>query len=253
MKLFISVISHSHDDMISSSSTLKHLANEHHVIIKSNTTPSPSLVKYCKENSIFLLVGSKEKGFGANNNEVFHYAKSSLGMDDKDYFLVLNPDVEVCLNSVNQLLELANSNRTDIAAINLYRDINFTTFDNSIRRFPKIYYPLKTIFGMKRTDIYDKHNIEHPMPIEYAAGSFLLFNAQSYLGLGGFNENYYMYFEDADICTRANRNNYKVIYYPNIKAVHFASHQNRNILSKHFIWYIKSSLRYQFMQGSKTK
>ncbi|WP_369075047.1 glycosyltransferase family 2 protein, partial [Vibrio cholerae] len=51
--------------------------------------------------------------------------------------------------------------------------------------------------------------------------------------------------EDADICTRANKNGFNVFYIPNIKAIHYASHQNRSVFSKHFIWYWCSSIRYQ--------
>ncbi|EPH6097904.1 glycosyltransferase family 2 protein [Vibrio cholerae] len=244
MKLFISVVNHNHDQMIINNPTLKQLATKHHVILKSNTPASPELTAYCLKNSITLLQGKSFKGFGANNNEVYRYAKNKLDMHEDDFFLVLNPDVEITLENIDQLLIEALLLSTDIAAINLYRDKHFTLYDNSIRHYPKLLAPIKTLLGIKRKDIYDKSVIDKPTRIEWAAGSFLLFKSSCFRSLDGFNENYFMYFEDADICTRANQNCLNVYYIPHVKAVHYVSNQNRAIFSKHFFWYCQSSLRY---------
>ncbi|EKF9809975.1 glycosyltransferase family 2 protein [Vibrio cholerae] len=245
MKLFISVVNHNHDQMIINNPTLQQLATKHHVILKSNTLASPELTAYCIQNRIYLLQGTSFKGFGANNNEVYHYAKNKLEMHENDFFLVLNLDVEITLESIDRLLIEAASLSTDIAAINLYRDKHFTVYDNSIRHYPKLLAPIKSLLGIKRNDIYDKSVIDKPVRIEWAAGSFLLFKAACYHALNGFDDRYFMYFEDADICTRANKNGFNVFYIPNIKAIHYASHQNRSVFSKHFIWYWCSSICYQ--------
>nr|BCN22393.1 rhamnosyltransferase [Vibrio mimicus] len=246
MKLFISVINHNHDQIIVSNPTLQQLATKHHVILKSNTPASQELTDYCFKNNITLLQGKSVKGFGANNNEVYNYARTKLEMKDEDFFLVLNPDVEITLESVNKLISEVMLLSTDIASINLYKDKNLTIYDNSIRHYPKLFSPIKTLLGIKRSDIFDKSVIDKPIRIDWAAGSFLLFKSACYQNLNGFDEKYFMYFEDADICTRANKNGFNVFYIPSIKAIHYASHQNRRIFSKHFIWYWKSSLLYQF-------
>ncbi|MDG3086941.1 glycosyltransferase family 2 protein [Vibrio hannami] len=245
MTLYISVVSHQHDDMIANSDTLKSLAKYYKVVVKANTKPTESLINYCNESGIYLLVGAQPKGFGANNNEVFRFAKQELGMSKDDFFLVLNPDVELELSSLSDLIEQASNYQADISAINLYTDKTFNKYDNSIRRYPSLLSPLKSLIGMRRNDIYDKSKIKEPVKVEWAAGSFLLFTVNSFEKLSGFDESYFMYFEDADICTRANKHNLNVYYFPDVKAVHFASHQNRQLLSMHFIWYWKSSLRYQ--------
>ncbi|NAZ95960.1 glycosyltransferase [Vibrio toranzoniae] len=244
MTLFVSVVNHNHDEMICDNSTLKALALEHQVIIKSNTQASTALKKYCKENQIHLIQGTDRKGFGANNNEVFRYVAHNFYIKEQDYFLILNPDVEVDSNSINQLIEKAKEYNADISTINLFTDRSLTSYDQSIRRYPTLLSPLKSLAGIKRNDIYNKSQIKKPIKIEWAAGSFLLFKVNTFKRLDGFDEKYFMYFEDADICTRANKNGFNVYYFPYIKAIHFASHQNRKLFSKHFIWYWKSSIRY---------
>lgn len=246
MALFISVINHNHDEMISRTTTLKNLAQEHTVIIKSNTKAKKCLNEYCKKAGIHLEQGNSFKGFGANNNEVFNIAKTSFGMSDKDYFLVLNPDVEISREAVSLLLTELEHMPADISAINLFRDKAMSEYDNSIRHYPKLLNPFKTLLGLPRKDIYNKEFINKPINIDWAAGSFLLFKANSYQELKGFDEKYFMYFEDADICTRAHLLGFNIKYFPNIEAIHLASHQNRKLLSKHFLWYWHSSLRYYF-------
>lgn len=231
--------------MIISSSTLKSLATQHFVIIKSNTPPTRKLKNYCHQNNITLLYSTKTKGFGANNNDIFRYAKRHLSMKTGDFFLVLNPDVEIHLSDINRLIHDAIKQSSNITAINLYKDTKFTIYDNSIRYYPKFLTPLKSLIGIKRNDFYDKTRIKQPISIDWAAGSFLLFTVDCYQVLNGFDERYFMYFEDADICTRANNENFNVQYFPHIKAVHYAAHNNRKLFSKHLIWYILSAIRYQ--------
>lgn len=245
MTLFISVVNHNHDDMIVANPTLASLAQHFKVIIKSNTPASNALESYCSSHKITLIQGLTVKGFGANNNEVFQYATNNFYIKEKDYFLILNPDVEVSSNSINHLLEKAKEYKADISAINLFTDRTLSSYDHSIRKYPKLLSPLRSLAGIKRNDIYKKSKINKPIKIEWAAGSFLLFNASSFKQLEGFDEKYFMYFEDADICTRAGKNGFDVYYFPDIKAIHFASHQNRKLFSKHFLWYWKSSIRYQ--------
>ncbi|EBA4721521.1 glycosyltransferase family 2 protein, partial [Salmonella enterica] len=69
----------------------------------------------------------------------------------------------------------------------------------------------------------------------------LIFKAEFFSKLNGFNEKYFMYCEDIDICWRANKiYNTSVLYLPQYVGVHLAQFNNRKILSRHFLWHIKS-------------
>lgn len=243
--LFISVINHHHDEIICNNPTLSELAKQYTVIIKSNTLASNQLRNYCSTSDIKLIQGTEFKGFSANNNEVFHYAINNLDMRNEDLFLVLNPDVKVDLEMINRLID-GYKQDCEISAINLFLDENMKQYDNSIRKFPSIFNPFKSLLRIKRNDKYDKDKITSPCRIDWAAGSFLLFKSGAYKKLNGFDENFFMYFEDVDICKRAHNLGMKICYFPDIKAIHFASHKNQSILSKHALWYWTSSFRYFF-------
>lgn len=246
MTLYISVINHNHDDIICQSETLKNLAEKHVVVIRSNTTPTDKLNQYVNCANIHLVVGKKQLGFAANNNAVFQFCSTALKMKKKDYFLALNPDVDIEIDAINDLLIYASELKSDISTINLFRDPDFIEYDNSIRYYHKISAPFLSLMGFKRNDIYNKDKVDKPINIDWAAGSFLLFRVEAYSKLSGFDEKYFMYFEDADICTRANREGMVVTYIPTVKAVHYASLKNRALFSKHFFWYTMSAFRYHF-------
>ncbi|MFC5078834.1 Rhamnosyltransferase WbbL [Vibrio thalassae] len=246
MTLFISVVNHNHDNMIINNSTLQSLASEYTVIIKSNTKPSKELTGYCKSFGILLIEGVVRKGFGENNNEVFDYVVRNFGLQSTDYFLVLNPDIEITLSTVKNLMFKVIKDNTLISTINLYKDRNFKQHDYSIRYFPSLLNPLKSLLKIKRSDFYDKSQVFSPTIVDWAAGSFLLFRNDLYKNLNGFDEKYFMYFEDVDICRRAKELNINVVYYPQFKAVHFAQHSNKSLFSKEQFYYIRSTYRYFF-------
>lgn len=63
---------------------------------------------------------------------------------------------------------------------------------------------------------------------------FLLFKSQDFCLMGGFDQKYFMYLEDADICRRFNNDGFPVVIFPTLHAVHDARRASgRNI--RHFI------------------
>lgn len=244
MSLFISIVNHNHDRMIINNPYLSNISKHHTVIIKSNTLPSNELITYCNLNDIALIKPCGSKGFSANNNEVFKLAKDYYGMRCDDYFLILNPDVIIDEFSLKELLNLSQASNSYISTINLFKNVEKTEYDNSIRHYHSIFNPIRSLLGLPRNDMYDKSKIKSPIYIEWAAGSFLLFKSTYFEQLNGFNEKYFMYFEDVDICRRANKKGFRITYFPQIEAVHLAAHNNRKILSRHLKWYLMSLIRY---------
>jgi GT2 family glycosyltransferase len=71
---------------------------------------------------------------------------------------------------------------------------------------------------------------------EWAAGMFLMFRREVFTELGGFDERYFLYYEDVDICCRARLAGYRVAVDPAARAVHVArreSHRDLGYLRSH--------------------
>jgi GT2 family glycosyltransferase len=165
-------------------------------------------------------------------------------MKEEDYFIVLNPDVLIDLNDVIKLCDSMRQNNEKAATINLYKDDLKTVYDNSIRHFPKFKDFFLSYLGFKNKTIIEKSAVNNKCIVDWAAGSFLAFRADHYARLGGFDESFFMYCEDIDICFRSKAEGVALVYYPTISAVHKAQHANRSLFSKHFVWHVKSIIKY---------
>ncbi|ATF49055.1 dTDP-Rha--alpha-D-GlcNAc-pyrophosphate polyprenol alpha-3-L-rhamnosyltransferase [Citrobacter werkmanii] len=244
VRLFVSTVSHNNDQMIVENNVLPSLSSNYEVVVKCNTKCTDLLRSLEKENNIHIIDDEYSRGFGDNNNIAFEYCKSNLGMQPDDYFLTLNPDVIIDIHIIHQLLDRVVNRNIGIATINLFKDLELKNTEGSIRRFPGVFTPAITFLLGRNPDEYHKESIDCEVFVDWAAGSFLLFKASVYEELGGFDEKYFMYFEDVDICRRARKYGYKIIYYPDLKATHFGAYRNRNILSKNFVWYLRSYIAY---------
>lgn len=252
MNIFISVISHGHSELINKLECLSELSEGFNVVVKSNK-PKDCFDDINRKSNFHWLNGDYGLGFGHNNNIVYEYCRKFLGMVGRDYFVVLNPDVIIKADEILTLIEKMNANFTKISAINLFKDNDKTIYDNSIRDFPSFSQFAKSFLGLGNRAILDKSELNTPSYIDWAAGSFLAFKASHYAELDGFDENYFMYCEDIDICYRSHLLGERVLYFPEIKAIHLAKHANRNVVSKHFYWHVKSVIRFLVTKLGLTK
>lgn len=245
-RLFISVISHNHDAMIINSNTLSKLTRISTIILKCNTPASSQLKHYANKNGINIIDSDYKIGFGENNNKVFDYASTTLGLNNNDLFLVLNPDVIIESDTLEKLVSFVQKSNNDIFTLKLFRDKDKKIIDNSVKSFPGLLSPLGAIIIKNRSKKYNSKPTKEPIKIDWAAGSFLLFKAKAYKMLAGFDERFFMYFEDVDICKRAKKAGHSIVYLPQLEAIHLGAYENRNIFSKNFLWYLKSYFQYHF-------
>jgi N-acetylglucosaminyl-diphospho-decaprenol L-rhamnosyltransferase len=246
MNICISVVSHGHLGILKNLNVLPNLAKNKIIKIQlQDNCKEKGLKEWCLENNINYECNNEFFGFGHNNNIVFTRFKKALQTLDDGYFVVLNPDVVINEAQLFELITTMQSNKAKLAAINLYKDRKFKESDNSIRNYPKLLDFIRSFLFKNNPSVIDKSKVAKPTFVPWAAGSFLCFTLSHYDQLGGFDEEYFMYCEDLDICYRsAIQYNAQVLYCPSIKAIHLAQHANRSIFSKHFIWHVCSIFRY---------
>ncbi|MDE1220613.1 glycosyltransferase family 2 protein [Vibrio aestuarianus] len=215
------------------------------MVVKSNK-PGDLFESLNNKHNFHQIDGSYGCGFGENNNIVFDYCCSVLGMKEDDYFIVLNPDVIIKPCMIKILIEYMERDRINLAAINLFKDEAEEVYDNSIRQFPSLLQFVKSFLGFNNDSLLDKNQLTSSIEVDWAAGSFLAFRASHYKALKGFDEKYFMYCEDIDICYRSCLVGERVTYFPDVKAIHLAKHENRKLFSKHFYWHVSSVFRFFF-------
>jgi N-acetylglucosaminyl-diphospho-decaprenol L-rhamnosyltransferase len=174
------------------------------------------------------------RGFGANHNGAFAAAAPT------PFFGVLNPDLRLKTLPLQALARALVDNAAAGVAAPLVRSPEGGV-DDSVRRFPSVARLARRVLLRQRAPDYDP--AQGLQTVDWAAGMFLLFARDAYAGVGGFDERYFMYLEDTDICRRLARQGRATLWQPSAEVVHAARRASRRSL-RHLSWHLKSALRF---------
>jgi N-acetylglucosaminyl-diphospho-decaprenol L-rhamnosyltransferase len=162
------------------------------------------------------IVNERIKGFGANHNAAFQRCRTP-------YFCVLNPDIRLPADPFPPLLEALAGERVAVAAPLVRNPAG--GIEDSARRFPTAASLLKKAFVDRRQPDYPTDR--GTQDADWVAGMFMLFRAEAYRAARGFDEAYFMYYEDVDLCRRLRAAGESVRYVPAAEVVHDARRASR--------------------------
>ena len=205
---------------------------------------SNKLEAFFKSSEIEYLFVGKNIGFGAAHNLVLNKLCSN-------FHLILNPDVVFSVGVISSLITALNENPT----------VAFVT--------PKVRYPSMkpqyicrkhpTLFDLLNRKLkilndqflnreYRDRDLQKPFYPDFIHGCFMLFNTTDLKNLKGFDERFFLYMEDADICRRIDEIGKKKLYYPKVEIIHH--HQQGSSKSiKLFIIHTSSAIKYFLKWG----
>lgn len=245
MTVFLSIVSHQNSADIIQGLQPHRLATDQHRVVVLDNRPEKAMAEYCDKHPVHYLANTEVHGFGANHNRVFRHCVESLGMSlEDDYFVVLNPDLECEPSAIKALVEGMQAEGASIGAPNIFKDPAFTEHEESVRRFPYI-WELATSFVFKKNRTGVDRCCLNACPIDWASGAVLAFKADLFEKLGGFDERYFLYYEDVDICWRArHQHQVQAYYFPHAKVVHKGQRASHTLNNKHLWWHLTSALRF---------
>jgi N-acetylglucosaminyl-diphospho-decaprenol L-rhamnosyltransferase len=233
--LTISVVSHGQIDMISFLliDLKKNCKNTNiNVIITINIPEKIPEFLDQLPYSVLTLKNISPLGFGENHNRAFQFSKSSL-------FAVINPDIRIDSDIFQALIDgLENISCGVISPLIVDGD---GTIENSARKFPT---PLKIIckFFGGCTGLDYKIGTELLQP-DWVGGMFMVFRRDTYALLGGFDQRFFLYYEDVDLCARIRLQGLRVVMNPSVRATHFARRSSHRKIS-YFLIHIQSMVRF---------
>lgn len=171
------------------------------------------------------------KGFGANHNAAFRQARG-------DYFCVLNPDIRLTENPFPALVALADQPGAGVMAPRIVNSSGQR--EDSTRSFPTPFELLRKAFGGKSAIYGGGGSVLEP---DWIAGMFMLFPRSVFEEMGGFDERYFLYYEDVDLCARLALKGYKRLVCTDVQAVHDARRTSRRNL-RYALMHMKSIFRF---------
>lgn len=178
------------------------------------------------------LLNAKPKGFGANHNAAFQRCCTP-------YFCVCNPDIRLRSDPFPALVQALQQARAGVAGPLVRRPSGQA--EDSARRFPTAASLVCRLFhGGTGPDYPIDRGL---LDVDWVAGMFVLFPSDAFRSIGGFDERYFLYYEDVDLCRRLHAAGRRVLYEPRSEVIHDARRASRRnpVLAMH---HAKSGLRY---------
>jgi len=179
---------------------------------------------------VSLILSKDNGGFGAGRNIGLREAEG-------DWILILNPDVEIKPDSIKRLANY----------INLYSQVGCAapavvdaTGQQIVSYFPflniwtslLLALGLNKVFPLNRTDgrwEFRWRPSDRTVKVDRVLGAVMMFSRNALNEIGGFDERFFLYSEEEDICYRLSLDGWKVIYYPEAGAVHKGAESTHSI------------------------
>ncbi len=193
------------------------------VIVVDNNSHDGSK-KMVKTNfpEVKLIQNKHNYGFAKANN-------IGANISSAKNLLFLNSDTILKKFSlVKPLKYLKRHSQVGAITIKLVLGNGKTDFDNR-RGFPTPWNTFSRLFGLAKifpnSRLFNGYHlgfrpINRPTAVPVIAGSFLMISSKVFNKIGKWDEDYFFYGEDIDICYRLQEAGYKIIYYPNTEAIH---------------------------------
>jgi GT2 family glycosyltransferase len=230
----VSIVSHGHGGLVSSllADLATHCGSHISVILTLNIPESVTIGEGPYPFAIKVIRNKVPKGFGANHNAAFEYCGSSN-------FCVLNPDIRISQDPFPPLVEELRKLKVGAVAPRILDPDGH--IEDSARRFPTPWFIVRKLFGL--TAELDYRIEQTTLSPDWVAGMFMLFRKEVYAELAGFDESYFLYYEDVDLCRRLRKRGYDVRLLPAVSAVHDARRESRQSM-RHLRWHLASMLRF---------
>jgi N-acetylglucosaminyl-diphospho-decaprenol L-rhamnosyltransferase len=217
---------------------------DYEIIIIDNASTDDSIATIKDKFPSFSLICSQVNlGFGKANNLA---AKHSNG----EYLLFLNTDTILTENTPQILADYLTQHQ-DVGAVSPRITFRDGSYQLSCGKLPNLAIELldKIRYGLdqKWHHIFGSlYNKQHSTVQEkgWLTGACLMMRRDVFEQLGGFDESFFMYFEDKDICKRVNEAGWKVVYYPHTSLIHLLGGSSSGIQTSANTYYRDSQLYY---------
>ena len=218
------------------------------VVDNASVDGSPQMVKDEFPN-IILIESSENLGFGKANNLG---AKKASGK----FLFLLNSDTILIENSVKILNDfLDQSTNQSIAAVgcklldaNHESQISYGNFPSiSQELFEYGFYKLFGNFYSKNLSPNVRGTDNQIRSVDYISGADMFFRKSIFDQAGGFDETFFLYYEETELCYRLKQQGYQIIWNPGTSIIHYvgASSMNQNDLNYQTLeLYYASKYRY---------
>ena len=218
------------------------------IIVVDNNSEDDS-VKIIKDNypSVILIENKKNVGFGAAHNQAFALSKGK-------YFLILNPDTVIFHEAIDKAILFMES-KTDSGIVGckiwwdddktfMFPDLKLHSLKTALVNFGHLDRCFTKLAENYRQTAYDLWNATEPIIVDGVTGGFMLVRREAFETVNGFDENFFLFFEEHDLQKRIKKQGWNIYYIPDAEIQHLYEESCRNSQLNIGKIYLQSALYY---------
>jgi N-acetylglucosaminyl-diphospho-decaprenol L-rhamnosyltransferase len=196
------------------------------IIIVDNHSPAHPLARKLRRlPGVSLRRWDRNHGFARAVNEGCRLSRG-------DWFLLLNPDMTLSEGFLDGVLGLANQLEADdprAGIVGFHLRNSDGSRQLSTGPFPTLLSTLWRLTLPRSRRKYQVPRSAQRCPVPWVTGCCLLLRRSCLQDLGGLDEEYFLYYEDVDLCLRARARGWSVWYEPNAAVIHHQPLHSRTV------------------------
>ena len=219
---------------------------EYEVIVVDNASRDGSAALVRRDCAwVHLLENSRNLGFAAASNRALQESRGR-------YLLLLNPDTVVRPGSLEEMVSFLDTHPAAGAAGGRLLNPDGSG-QPSVRAFPSFQSGLEqfTILGdlgffrrVRHRYLMKSFNYSRPAPVDQPMGAALFLRKEAGEKVGWLDEDFFLYFEEVDLCCRLRQAGFEIWYNPACRIVHYGGLSSEQAGGKALFWLLKSQLLY---------
>ena len=212
------------------------------IVVDNGSSDGSQAMLRARYPALRLLANAENRGFGPANNQGVAAARG-------DYVLLFNSDAWATDDFLAPLAAVLDAEpRAAIVGAQLRNPDG--SFQASHTPFPTLRQEFLTLTGIGRRVARRNYPTRGPeeargaRPVDYVEGACLLLRKAAFDAVGGFDEAFFMYAEDVDLCYRLTRAGWQVWYQPQARVRHMSAGSSRQRLTNQAADMYQSRVRY---------
>lgn len=189
----------------------KELSNKKfEILVVDNNSQDETVLEIKNKFPEVLVIESKENvGFSKGNNKG---AASAQG----NYLLFLNSDTKLIDSNLQLMMDFLDK-RKDVGILGGTLFDNLKNKQKSAGYFYTLWNMMLMLFGASSIVRFTPKSLQQ---VDWVEGSFFMIKRKLFEALQGFDEHFFMYVEDMELCFRAKKAGYKTYFTPESSAIH---------------------------------
>jgi GT2 family glycosyltransferase len=215
------------------------------IIVDNASTDGTANHIKMKFPTVRVIENHENQGYAQANNQGTSLAAGQ-------YLFFLNPDTVLFGDTLSKLVDFMDCN-PDIAMCGPRILNEDKTLQTSVRNFPSFRgafyrYTILKYLGLFKSHFEKWHNrgfdYDKQADIEQLIGAAMLIRKKEFEQVGRFDERFFMYYEEVDLCRRLRNGGFRVVYYPGAQLIHLGGKSAKQIPARSRFMMLRSLLLY---------